>query len=79
MNAEIEVRLAVLEANNLAVHHALAAVFTAIAELDFEIAARIPAQLSHMIPECGSRGGELAATALENIAELAVMAVNRAR
>lgn len=79
MDGDIETRLAVLEANNLAVHHALAAVFTAVAELDAEVAAGIPALLTDMIPDCEALGGDLAAAALENIAELAMMAAARGR
>lgn len=81
MKANTEARLAALEASNLAVQHALGAVFTAIAELDSEVAAGIPALLDDMIAACRERGteGEMAAVALENIAEVAVAAAFRGR
>lgn len=76
---DIETRLAALEANNLAINHALAAVFIAIAELDPEVAAGIPALLTDMITACEEQCGELAAAALENIADLALTAIARGR
>lgn len=76
---DIETRLAVLEANSTATLHALAAVFTAIAEMDTEAAAGIPALLEDMVVACAEQGEELTAAALENIAELAMTAASRGR
>ncbi len=76
---DIETRLAVLEANNVAMLHAMAAVFTAISEMDLEAAAGIPALLEDMTIDCINRGEELAAAALENIAELAMAALERGK